>query len=441
MKKIKNIIQRNILLKIASLNTISVLVKVFSGLLTSKAIAFFVGVEGMALIGNLRNFISSIQAFSTLGFSNAVVKYVSELKLIKEELSKSISTSYILSFLVSIILSCYCFFNADYISGTIFYAQYDFGHIIKVMALGLPFYASNIFLISILNGQTKYKEVLIINIYGQVLGLIVTLVLIWQKKLEGALIAVVLVPAMLFFLTIFWKSKFISVAKLVQFKELSLQHFKKLSAFSIMALFSATVIPLVTLYIRFYIVDNQGITQAGYWETMLRISNYYLMFVTSLMSLYILPKFSSIDNSKDFRNEVIGFYKTIIPIFALGLLFIYFLRTYIVQLVFSKEFQPVENLFLWQLLGDFVKVLSLVISYQFLAKKMFWHYIIVETFSLTLLYLSSIYFIDIYGAKGATIAHFVTFTVHYVVVLLIFRASLFSRQPQNQDDDNEKNNF
>ncbi|HMC00608.1 MAG TPA: hypothetical protein VKN14_06185, partial [Flavobacteriaceae bacterium] len=86
---------------------------------------------------------------------------------------------------------------------------------------------------------------------------------------------------------------------------------------------------------------------------------------------------------------------------------------------------PVENLFLWQLLGDFVKVLSIVIAYQFLAKRMFWHYIITEAFLVFTLYFTSIYFIDIYGVKGATIGHFVTYLMYYGVILLIFGNSLF----------------
>ena len=164
-----------------------------------------------------------------------------------------------------------------------------------------------------------------------------------------------------------------------------------------------------------------------------RISKYYLMFVSSLLTLYILPRLSEIDNAKEFRSEVFNFYKTIIPIFALGLLVIYFLRNYIITIVFSNEFKPVEDLFLWQLLGDFVKVLSIVIAYQFLAKRMFWHYIITEIFSVLILYVSSILFIDIYGVKGATIAHFVTYVMYYGVILLIFSSSLFGVIPDKND--------
>jgi PST family polysaccharide transporter len=143
------------------------------------------------------------------------------------------------------------------------------------------------------------------------------------------------------------------------------------------------------------------------------------------MALYILPRFSEIDDVKEFRKEVFGFYKTVIPILAIGLILIYLLKPFIVTIVYSSEFEPVKDLFLWQLLGDFVKVLSLVIAYQFLAKKMFWHYIVTEAFLLIILYVTSIYFIDMFGVKGAVIGHFVSYLMYYGVILLIFGSSLF----------------
>ena len=158
------------------------------------------------------------------------------------------------------------------------------------------------------------------------------------------------------------------------------------------------------------------------------------MLVNALMALYILPRFSEIDSPKEFRKEVFSFYKTIIPIFAMGLLLIYLFKSIIVTLVFSSEFEPVENLFLWQLLGDFFKVMSVVIAYQFLAKKMFWHYIITEAFLVIITYTTSIYFINIFGVEGAVIGHLVSYIMYYGVILLIFGNSLFGLDERKFDD-------
>ena len=144
------------------------------------------------------------------------------------------------------------------------------------------------------------------------------------------------------------------------------------------------------------------------------------------MALYILPRFSEIDDVKEFRKEVFSFYKTIIPVLLIGFLVIYVFRSYIVSFIFTDNFEPVEGLFIWQILGDFVKVLSTVIAYQFLAKKMFWHYILTEAFLVVILYATSIYFIDLFNSvEGAVIAHFVSYVMYYCIILLIFSSSLF----------------
>jgi PST family polysaccharide transporter len=299
-----------------------------------------------------------------------------------------------------------------------------------VLAIALPFYALNLFAFSILNGFSKFKSILIFNIFGQILGASITIFLIYKDKIDGALVSVVIAESLIFLITMVGIANQRNLVPLIKVKNFSLEYIRKLSAFSVMAIFSALVLPLVTVFIRLYIVDSVGLKEAGFWEAMVRISKYYLMFVSSLIGLYLLPRFSEIDSVKDFRKEVFNFYKTVIPIFAFGLVAIYFLRSYIVALVFTKEFAPVEDLFLWQLLGDFIKVLSVVIAYQFLAKKMFWHYIITEAFSVIIIYFTSIYFIDMYGAKGATIAHFVTYVLYFGVILLIFSTSLFGVLPQ-----------
>lgn len=434
MKRLIDYINNNVLIRVASLNSSSVLIRIISGVLTSKAIAVFIGPEGMALIGNLRNFLSSIHSFAILGLYNGVVKYVSEFKNNALELSKNISTSFYVGFIATTVISVLVYFNADSLNTWLFRA-YDYSYIFRVIALALPFYSLNMFCFSIINGFSKYKILLVINIIGQILGLLITLFLIWQNNIDGALISVVITPSLIFLITLVAIINRKSLVSQIKVSNFSLTTAKRLGVFFLMALITAIILPLVYVIIRNYIIENVGMKEAGYWEGMNRISNYYLMFVNSLLALYILPRFSEIKKVKEFRKEVFNFYKTLMPVFGLGLLVIYLLRPFIIVVIFSSEFKPMEELFMWYLLGDFVKVLSIVIAYQFLAKKMFWHYMITELFLVALIYLSSIYFIDLYGVKGVTIAHFVTYLFYFGVILLIFGTSLFGVLPEEFGND------
>lgn len=413
------------LFKVAHLNSATIVTKIIAGILTSKAIAIFIGVEGMALIGNLRNFLSAVQSFAILGFYNGLVKYIAEFKNDVLQLSKTLSTAYYLGFFSTILMSFFCYYNADSINVFLFSSNYNYAYVIKVLALALPFYSLNLFCFSIMNGFSKYRMLLVINIIGQILGLSITLLLIYQNNIDGALVSAVITPSLILLMTLVAIFNQKSLVSSVKITNVSLDILKKFSPFAIMALVSAIALPLISIVIRNYIIDTVGIKQAGYWEAMNRISDYYLMFITSIMTLYILPRFNEIDNKKEFRKEVFNFYKSVIPIFGAGLILIYILRQYVVTLVFSDAFQPVEDLFFWQLLGDFIKVLSVVIAYQFIAKKMFWHFIIIEIFLVVIMYFSSVYLIDAFGVRGAVMGHFVSYLMHYGIILLIFGSSLF----------------
>jgi len=425
VKRIKAYIDNNLLLKIASFNSVAIGVRIISGLLTSKAIALYVGAEGMALVGNLRNFLTTIQSFTTLGFANGIVKYIAEFKDDARQLSQTISTVVISLFVATFMVAIGCYVFAETINNYVFNGEYNYTYVIKVLAFTLPFHAVNVFFISILNGLSKHKLFIKINISGQILGLLSTLFLIWKGHIDGALIAIVVVPVILFVVLIFGYFEFKQFLKPVNFKSFHLSTLKNLGSYSAMALFSSIMIPMTMLAIRSYLMDNVGLEEAGYWEAMLRISNYYLMFVSTLITLYLLPKLASVHTDKEFRHEVFNFYKLIIPVFGFGLLLIYVLRGIIIQIIFTEEFEPVKELFFWQLLGDFVKVLSMVISYQFLAKKMIWHYLATELFSVSLLYVSSLYFIDRFGFEGAPMGHFVSIVGYFFLLLLVLRKQLF----------------
>jgi PST family polysaccharide transporter len=205
----------------------------------------------------------------------------------------------------------------------------------------------------------------------------------------------------------------------------SVEFARKLVPYAIMALVTTIALPVVFILIRNYISETIGLKEAGYWEAMNRISTYYLMFINSLLVLYILPKFSKIQDIDEFVKEVFQVYKTIVPVMLVGMVIIFILKTSIIKLVFTDEFLPTQELFIWQLLGDFLKVLCIVLSYQFLAKKMFWHFIIIEVFFVILMYLLSILSIDAFGYKGVTIAHSISYGVQFCILLMVFSNSQF----------------
>ena len=100
------------------------------------------------------------------------------------------------------------------------------------------------------------------------------------------------------------------------------------------------------------------------------------------------------------------------------MLVIYFLRVYLVQLIYPG-FDAMLPLFKWQLLGDFIRLGSLVLMHQFLAKKLVKSFVFSEIISLGLFYLLAHYFVRQFGVEGVVIAHFIRYIVYFIVVLYL----------------------
>ena len=434
MKKFINYINNEVLVKAARLNMTSISLKIIAGILISKFIAVYIGPYGMALVGNLRNFLSALQSLSISGLYKGVVKFISQSKNDAVKLAETLSTVFYFGFFTSTCLAFLCYYNAQAINNIIFSPYYNFTYIIETVAIVLPLYALNMFAFSIMNGFSKYKYLLLINMLSQVLGLMVTLILIYQENIDGALTAIVIMPALNLLITIVgiaFRKNLIASVKITQ---VSFTVLNKLSPFMIMALVSAIALPLVMITIRNYISDELGIKAAGYWTAMTRISDYYLMFFNSLMALYVLPRFSEINSKQEFRKEVVNIYKSIIPTFLVMLLIIFFSRSVLINILFTEAFRPVENLFGYQIIGDIIRLLSMVIAYQFLAKKMFLHFIILEVFLFVIMYLSSIYLIDEFGLQGAVMGHCVSYFMYFCILLLLFSSSLFGVTEEGLDN-------
>lgn len=406
------------------------MIRMITGLISTSVVAKILGPSGVALLGNLRNFITSLETISVLGFNNGIVKYVAQHNKSEEELKKIISTVFWTllgaSFLVAVLL----FSFAKYWNTVVFGSEFDFSIVFRVTALTIPLFALNIFLIAIINGLSEFKKVIYINIAGNLLGFGFTIFMVLQYGINGALLAMAFVPAILFVVSWFWISKSLDLKRYVKKGLYDFSVIRNLSEYSLMGFVSAFCLPIVHLKIRMNAIDTLGIDNAGNWEAMNRLSAFYMIFVSTLLTVYFFPKLSQSQSEKETRVVFFDYYKSVIPMFVIGGLVLYFLRDIFITLIYSKQFLVLSDLFLWQLTGDFFKVCSLILGYQFFAKKLTIAFLSTEIFSIAVLYFSSGLLMKTYGTQGLVMAHTVTYLIYFLVLLVMFRKIIFGFNKQ-----------
>jgi len=409
--------------KLTSLNAINVLLKIGSGLLTSKLMAIFIGPTGILLVGNARNFLTTIENISTVGFQKGVVKYVAENQDNNAQVNKILSTLFYTILGVTSIIGVLLFTTSNYYSELLFKTT-THHFFFQILVILMPFYIGSTLLVCVLNGWNKYKWVINLSILGSVFSLIITIIGIYFFQLKGALISLIIAPSLLSFVTWYLVFKEISFAETIKFSYFDFKIIKSLSHYSIMAMVSGIIGPLVYISMR-NLIANQSLLEAGNWEALNRISNYYLLFINTILMVYYYPRLVMASDKKETRNVFFDFFKQILPMFILGMILFYFLKEWLIPLLLSEEFIKIKELVFWQAVGDTFKVASWVLGLQFFAKRLTRAFLITELVSLFILYTSSHYFITTFGVLGAVQAHALTYFLYLVVLTVYFRKILF----------------
>lgn len=414
------------LVRTSLLNGIAVVIKMLTLLGINKILAIYVGPAGYAALGQFQNAVQMITAFASGAINTGVTKYTAEhyedearQRLVWRTagtiaLVGSLATGVIIA-LSHRLLAVWLLKNAD------------FGGVFLWFAATLVLFTFNALLLAILNGKKEIGRYVLANISGSVFALAITGLMTIQWGLYGALVALAVYQSVTFFVTLYlcYKAPWFRLNDLIGRidKKVALN----LGKFTAMALTSATCVPISQILIRHHLGETLGWDAAGNWEAMWRLSAAYLMLATTTLSVYYLPRFSELKISSEINQEIVHCYKFILPSFVICGIGIYLLRDTIIQLLFSREFLPMRELFAWQMLGDTLKIGSWVLGYLMLSKAMFKLFMVSEILFAASFVLFTWVFTHVWGFKGVAIAHAFNYFLYWIFV---WRATLPLTSPK-----------
>ncbi len=400
------------LIKTSILSAIATIIRVIAGFVSVKIVAVYIGPSGLALVGQMQSFIGMMSSVASAGIGSGVVKYTAEHYEDESAKQKIWSSALKISLVLIVPMAVAIIFLAEFISLKLLHTR-EYSSVFIVFAVSLVFFVLNGLLSSILNGQKEIKRLTLLNIAGALFGLGVTIVLVVNYQLYGALVAGIVSQSIVFFITLGFvlKSNWFKLSLFVG--SLDKAYMKKLLKYSAMALTSAISIPLSHMYLRDYIGTHIGWDEAGYWQAIWRISETYLMLVTTTLSIYYLPKLSSLQDRSELKHELLHGYKIIMPLVIVMALGIYLFRDVVITLLFTPKFAPMAELFLYQLIGDVFKIASWLLGFIMVAKAMTRMYIVSELIFVLSFVVLSVVFMHLYGIIGMTIG----FMVNYMLYL------------------------
>ena len=420
MQFIKKIASLDIV-KVFSLTSISTLVKMVAGFVSVKIVSVIIGPSGVALVGQLNNFSTILLTLATGGITSGITKYISEFKDDEQSVKSYIGTSLWITLILSIICSFILLFGASFFSKKILLDQKYF-YVFLIFGITIFFYSLNTLFLAIINGFKYFGVYVKISILSSFFGLALSLILVLTLGVSGALINAVTSQSLIFVVTVIfcWRKKLSFLNKKYLFSKFDKLKAFQYSKYSLMTIISTFGVPVGQLVLRSYVINKFGIELAGCWEGMNRLSNMYLMVITTSFSVYYMPRLSELRDVVEIKHEITRAYKILIPCMIFGFGAIYLMKNIVVNILFSPEFAPMVRLFKWQLLGDFFKISSWLIAFLMQAKAMTKTFCITEII-FSAFYIGMAYLLTSYlgfGIEGIVIGYLINYIVYMLIMYL-----------------------
>ena len=424
--KLLSFFKNNLVLKITSLNSLVVGIRLLVSLLVQNLLAQYTGQAGIAKVGQIRNLTNILSSLSSFGVFNGVVKYVSEYKDNEKGLIKLFSTVFVISSLATIILSFLIFIYAKALSLWLFF-NVDYYLIFRIISVVVPFIAMNRIFNGIISGISAYKVHAKIELIWYTLASFLLLLSLYFYNIEGVLVAIAITPTIQFLVLTFIFGK--TLNDYIKFSQLSFRSpmLKVLLGFSLISFVATVCSNFVEINFRNLISDKISENEAGLWTAMSSISKIYMQFLITIFSIYILPKYTKIHFSDVLKKEIKTIYKTLLPLVIIGMLMVYFCREILIITIYNYDFLGMAILFKWQLLADLVRFSANILSFKFLAKNQVKYFVSTQLIGLITYYVFGQLLIEHLFVEGLVIALLLSNLLYFVIVLFIMRYDLFGK--------------
>jgi len=397
--------------------------RLLAGLVVMKLVAWFAGPEGVGRLGQFMSLMSLLAVLAGGGISAGIVKYVAEYRDDHQRLVRLLGAAlwYALgaSLLMGVATLVFSQPLARWLLGDGRYA--DLIRILAVAQLGI---ALANYVLAVINGFMDVRRLALVQIAGSVLNVAMVAWLAHWLQLYGALLALVLGQALWLAvgLPVWWRSPYFQRSMLrLRFDR---EMIGRLAGFSVMTLTAALVSPLVNIAVRDHLAALFGWEQVGYWQAVSKVSDAYLLFITTAINVYYLPKLASIDDRALLIAEMRNAYRFLLPLVIVLALAIFIARGWVTWLLFSEGFSPANALYGPQLAGDVIKIASFILSYLMLAKAMTRLFVVSEcVFAAS--YIGLVYlFTATFGLVGAVYAFAANYTLYFLFNVWVARRFL-----------------
>lgn len=398
-------------------------VQVFNILISiirSKIVALLLGPSGMGIAGLFTSTTGLISAITGLGLGTSAVRNIAE--------ANSTNDTTKVSLVVSIFRKLVWYTGFFGLIVTVFMSKWlselTFGH--DGFSMSFIWLSITLLLIqltsgrnAVLQGMRKLSYLAKANLLGSVFGLLISVPLYYFYRIDGIVPALVGSSLVAFIFAKIFSDR-LKIPNIRFTRQEGFAEGRNMVQMGIM-LSLGSLMPLGAAFvIRVYISNYGSLEDVGLYSAGIAIITTYVGLVFTAMGKDFYPRLSEIATDRKLRNLLINQQAEIgililAPILCVFLIFV----NWIILLLYSSKFTPINGLIQWAALGIYFKVISWSIAYLLLAKGAtkiyFWSELLANILSLSL----SLIFYRYMGLEGLGIAYLIGFVLYLIQIFAI----------------------
>lgn len=395
-------------------------VNILIAIARSKCIALFIGPTGMGIASLLNSTIGLISGVTNLGLDRSAVKDISFAHKQDDtaKVSKIVSVLKLLVWFTASFGSLVLIVSSQLLSEFAFETK-DFTWAFVWLAIALFFKQITASQLAILQGLRKLKELAMANLFGSILGLLITVPLYYFFRID-AIVPAIIISALISFSFSFYFTNKAAIKKVVVRPSEAFSEGKGMIHLGVMLSVSSMISLLVAYIIQIYISQKGGVDEVGLYNAGFVILNTYVGIIFTAMATDYYPRLAAIaEQIIEIRKTV--FEQAFIAVLLITPIIVVFLMfaQFIIVILYSEEFTPIVKMVSWGILGMIFKAVSFSMGYIIIAKGDSKVFLKTAVGFNTLLLLSNIAGYHYGGLEGLGISFFLYYIIHFLALTII----------------------
>lgn len=341
--------------------------KMLLSIIRTKCSALFLGPVGFGVYSLISSTLTTIELGTNCGLGTSAVKDIAASKTDEVEVSRVYAVLNRLVWITGLLAALLCAVSAKWLSVAAF-GNTDYTWMFVVASLSLLFNQILSGQGALLSGLRKYKSITKLNIWTNIIGVVITIFFYWLWGIKAIAIVLTISSLVHLFYSTYYARK-IKLPRVVMSLRETFSKGKSMMKMGIFISMSGALTMLAGYVIRIFISHTSDIVTVGLFTAVFSLVNTYLGLVFSSIEKDFFPRLSAIakDNAK-FESTIKHQNEMLLHILAPLIAFFMVFAPLVISIFYSNKFVGADIMMGVTVWAMFYKVTGWTLNVGFLAK-------------------------------------------------------------------------